>query len=422
MKVCDDMISFELWFILVISILLILIFELFVILMILNRKRININVVLLLLFSIINFTLIILLNKGILLTNQVLIIIVLFELLVFIITLLITLKEYNLSQKQLSKFAIKEAIDNLDCGIAFFNKNGLVILINQKMIHLVNELMNSDLQNLNELEQALIMPPNQAIIKLEHDEIASYQFSDEKIWLFKKEVIYDLNDSLYTEVIALDITTLEKKKNELEQDSHQLAQTAQKLERLAKDVVKSSFEEEILKMKMKIHNDMGRSLLATRRILIENLENEEAKPIILLWKEALSLIRSDQEEIESKTMLAQLEKAAKNIGIELIINGSYPDNSKVSYLIDICIRECLTNAVYHAKATKIFINITLEGIKLTLKITNNGIIPETKIVEGGGLSTLRRKIEKNNGTMIINSDEKFELIMVINLEEGEDNV
>ena len=46
-----------------------------------------------------------------------------------------------------------------------------------------------------------------------------------------------------------------------------------------------------------------------------------------------------------------------------------------------------------------------------IKITNDGTPPKGIIKEGGGLSSLRSLIEKENGKMIVNSEPQFELII-----------
>ena len=42
-----------------------------------------------------------------------------------------------------------------------------------------------------------------------------------------------------------------------------------------------------------------------------------------------------------------------------------------------------------------------------------GKIPERQIVEGGGLSTLRRRIERAGGRMVVQSFPKFQLTVTV---------
>ena len=53
-----------------------------------------------------------------------------------------------------------------------------------------------------------------------------------------------------------------------------------------------------------------------------------------------------------------------------------------------------------------------EGLA-TVCVTNDGKQPEREIVEGGGLSTLRRRVERAGGTMVVQSLLKFKLIITV---------
>ena len=48
-----------------------------------------------------------------------------------------------------------------------------------------------------------------------------------------------------------------------------------------------------------------------------------------------------------------------------------------------------------------------------MTVTNDGIKPEKEIVEGGGLSTLRRRVERIGGFMRIDSKPQFVLTVTV---------
>ena len=75
----------------------------------------------------------------------------------------------------------------------------------------------------------------------------------------------------------------------------------------------------------------------------------------------------------------------------------------------LAIQECITNCVKHAKGNEIYITCKNEEDSIILEITNNGIVPKGKIVEGGGLTSLRQKIERSGGVMIVESSPRFML-------------
>jgi len=71
--------------------------------------------------------------------------------------------------------------------------------------------------------------------------------------------------------------------------------------------------------------------------------------------------------------------------------------------------EALTNAVRHAQATTLFVEFTESDEFYFARYTNDGNVPDKEINEGGGLGSLRNKIERCGGEMHIQSVPKYVL-------------
>ena len=80
----------------------------------------------------------------------------------------------------------------------------------------------------------------------------------------------------------------------------------------------------------------------------------------------------------------------------------------------------MTNAVRYAQATELYVDFTESETEATVTITNNGRTPDGEIEEGGGLSTLRRRIERAGGTMTVRSRPGFQLS--VTLPKGKERV
>lgn len=72
---------------------------------------------------------------------------------------------------------------------------------------------------------------------------------------------------------------------------------------------------------------------------------------------------------------------------------------------------CLSNAVQYAQATELTAHIWEDGDRYNILLRNNGKPPEKPITEGGGLSNLRRRIERAGGTMTVQSLPVFALVI-----------
>ena len=79
----------------------------------------------------------------------------------------------------------------------------------------------------------------------------------------------------------------------------------------------------------------------------------------------------------------------------------------------LAMRECLTNCVRHAKATTLHITVEEKGDGISMRITNDGRVPETEVVPKGGLINLQRHILDLGGTMEIQSKPGFALSVVL---------
>jgi len=113
----------------------------------------------------------------------------------------------------------------------------------------------------------------------------------------------------------------------------------------------------------------------------------------------------------------QLQSRARDLGVELDIGGELPEHEILRHLVVLSVRECVTNCVRHARGDKVFVRITPSRDGIICRITNNGKAPTQSIVEGGGLSGLRRRIEREGGNMKLQSSPAFALIVTLPLKE-----
>lgn len=160
------------------------------------------------------------------------------------------------------KNSVKEALDNLPSGVCFFDKNGFVTLCNHQMQRIVFEMTGKDLQSLLELEHDL--SGNEVVL-----------LKDGSAWRFSREKITTDDGTVYTQVTASDITELYLRSKDLEEDNRKLKEYAERMRRLSANIITLIREEEILNMKMRVHDDIGRSVIATRRFLQQKRPMEE---------------------------------------------------------------------------------------------------------------------------------------------------
>ena len=177
---------------------------------------------------------------------------------------------------------------------------------------------------------------------------------------------------------------------------------------LSKNVVTLTREEETLSMKMRVHDNLGYSVLATQRMLMR--ESEEDRDMFLSqWKQTLDLLNKDNESVEGEQLHRQVQERAKILGVKIIYTGEKVWESHISELMDIILLEALSNCVRHAGASELYVKFSIEKQAWVMVLTDNGQKPEKNIKEGGGLSSIRKRVEQCGGSMRIAAAPRFSI-------------
>jgi signal transduction histidine kinase len=245
-----------------------------------------------------------------------------------------------------------------------------------------------------------------------------FMLSDGSAWQMEKKLMAYGNGEAYTQYIAADVSDLHKNYEELRLENRQLRKTQIELKKLSANVVIATREEEVLNTKMRVHDEMGRCLIEAQKYLRENSEDSIPESVALSWQKAVSMVKYNND-IPDEDMLSQIRKACESVGISYIQSGKLPEQKSVAYIFTCAIRECMTNAVRYAEAKDLYVNFSEAENESMITVTNSGKKPEKEIIEGGGLSTLRRRVERAGGSMHVQSKPYFELSVTIPKEREE---
>lgn len=121
---------------------------------------------------------------------------------------------------RISRNAVKEGFDTLPAAICYFDRNGLLRLINHRMQEIAAVLCGRDLQTLTDLEQALRSPGGG--VRLRDEATRIYEFPDGTVYHFTVRPVQDKYGIPYTEVMATDVTQLATLHAALQQETSAL--------------------------------------------------------------------------------------------------------------------------------------------------------------------------------------------------------
>lgn len=319
-------------------------------------------------------------------------------------------------RERIGRASIKESLDNLPSGICFADQSGLVILSNRQMYRLCYTLMGMDLQHISELLDALEKP--QAGIRSVGADTNDYRFPEGKVWKFTQSSITDADGNAYTQVLAVDVTALYEKGDELEQENRRLEEVNARARNLYAQLDNIVREEENFAVKTHVHDEMGELLGLTRNMLTQReLPPERLKALGKRWEhigDTLGAVgKQAGDAFDSDKTLAELTEGIAGIGVALHVQGEFPQKSGAAYLLTAAVRECAINTVRHAKGSEMTVELTKTPHSLIAAITNDGLPPAGEVVEGGGLSALRRRIEGTGGAMQVESTPRFRLVITL---------
>lgn len=301
--------------------------------------------------------------------------------------------------------AIKEGFDKLPSAVCFFDDIGGVVLCNRQMYRLSQHLLGRNLLYLGEFEQALLSPPQS--IKPLSDTDKIYLFPDNRVWQFEKTKISDEYGKNYIQLYASDVTELHKALMQLEKDNRTLQLESEKLIQLTENAKAIAKEKEQLAAKAAMHDNLAACITVTKQFLMGDFDEISAETVLHEWEKSIAF--RDSVLVPEKEKLLEI---AKSCGVAVKISGAKP-NSGTENLLYSAMQVCLNNAIRYAGATELYVEMNKGTAGYTALIKNNGTPPNGTIKEGGGLTNLRRRIEKAGGKMKIQSLPEFVLSIYI---------
>ena len=338
-------------------------------------------------------------------------------LLIIIITALfmIMVKQVQMEKNSISRSSVKESLDNLNTGLCFADQKGMVMLINYRMNNLSHTIFGRDVQNANSFWEYLCEGEVQPdVTRLSMGETPSFRLPDQSVWTFRVSVI----DSM-TQLTAAETTELNRLTEELKKKNAELSAMNYRLRKYGESVDELTREKERLETKTRIHRDLGQTLLLTRCYL--RGENDDSKELLRILKRDIEMLRTESEIPKNDDPLNMIMKAADSAGMKVDITGLMPENEEVGKLFFEGMAEALTNAVRHADAKTLQVNFFEDDETYSVCFTNDGNQPQIEIVEGGGLSSLREKIERIGGAMEVLYQSEFVLKLTVP-KKGRDNL
>ena len=303
-------------------------------------------------------------------------------------------------QTHLTPDAIRQTMDHLSTGIMVSEPDGTVLLSNLKMTSLCREMTGE------------LLSDARRFWKYIENDSADYLIhaADGKTWQFARSTI-TLDGKCYDQVTAVDMTEQYLITEELSGKNRRLKAVQDQMKAVAARELALTAAREVMNARMTVHNRMGAVLLSGKYYLDhpDNVKEEELLRL-LEFSNNYILGEAEHQEKEKEPLTQAVEKAGR-IGVAVEVHGELPENETVLRIIAQAVEQCAANTARHARGDKLNVRVRGEGDMITAEFSNNGIPPKNKVTETGGLAILRKTVESAEGSMCIQSEPVFRLVI-----------
>lgn len=348
---------------------------------------------------------------------------ILLFLIFYVCYLLYGIQVMNRKQKsKISRNSIKESADTLPVGLCFARSNGHPYLVNQKMNELSNRIRGRILQNAESFWTDLQNEDFvQGIQNVSSKKMPAVLLDDGSIWVFRRKQIY-IDGKDVVELTAIDSTKFYELPRELRCENEELKRINQRLSEYEANVEELTKAQERLSMKVRIHDAIGQNLITTKYFLLQGEVQNDIQKILEKWQHSIAMLKQEvSKEEEATDSIKYLINAAQSAGVKIVLEGKVPGDKKVLEMIMAAGAEALTNLVRHTQIRTLKIRFEQQIYSEKIIFSNDGNHIHS-IREGGGLSSLRKRVETMGGQMNIRMEEKFSLEIEIPQTERGDEI
>ena len=316
----------------------------------------------------------------------------------------------------LTAMSVKDAISVLPAGLCFYDETGRLLLMNEQIGNECREITGMPLLDGTAFWSAMCEGNTaDGIVCSCEGESVLVEKNDGRASCYKR-IIHILDGKTIYELSGSDISREFALKKKVEEQNEELRKMNVRLRKYGETVTEVTKERETLAARVKVHDGMGSLILKTKRAILQEECDKDA--LIREWSDIVSLIYAPETEDDK---YAEVERTAESVGVKIFYTGVRPPKGSDSEKILVnAVFECITNTARHADGDELSITVSDDWEFLTARFSNNGRPPQAAIVEGGGLSSLRRMAEMAGGSMRIESSPRFLLTVMIPKGEKED--
>ncbi|MBR6413677.1 MAG: hypothetical protein IKS21_03570 [Oscillospiraceae bacterium] len=308
---------------------------------------------------------------------------------VFLIATGFVVHDRRKSAQTLTTDSIAEAVMNLPSGLCFAAADGRIVLSNTVMRSQTMRITGKPLTDANEAWESLLRASQ------EPEETCTDSFllrDGGQTWVYRREYL-EIDGKQYQHICSSDLSERVMLVEALRTVNDKIEQQNKRTRRLISEIIIKKSEEEILNMQHRVHHDVGQCIVMAREYLQQPPSREMLLQAIQRWEQTFCFHSDTPQTQTRQEREEEICQSAEFMRCRVLFRGKRPETESYYLLYLSAVREALSNAIRHGKATVVYVDGVQEKRMLEVVISDNSSVRVNAVSEGVGLSVLRKRLE-----------------------------
>ncbi|MDY6077304.1 ATP-binding protein [Mobiluncus sp.] len=332
-------------------------------------------------------------------------------------------RDWQLMHRDINAFSVKNAMDQLEQGVAFASLSGHHKLVNATMEGLLGRLGLTSLTNHRVLRRQLCQlstEVNTANLAddagknpqwtQDNDGISSLRVSepDGRTWLLTHQTIRDERRE-WNQLLAVDVSNYMALSNQLSEEIASLQERQNLLASETSRLNEALSRQLVLSTRSTIHDTLSQRISFVHRFLEDGVSDDERlSRLQSLLEDLPTELSQDRVEATPEIWLDTLRDLAAAVDLKLQISGSLPPDANKARMFTEVLREAITNVLIHTTSSEMEVRLGQDASNFWMEVSNPSTV-ETTLTYGTGLSNLESRLEALGGSLSVFTTPRFTL-------------
>lgn len=312
----------------------------------------------------------------------------------------------------LSRLSPGEAIKKLPEGVLYSSKRKGTLLMNDTMRR---TLMNLGIKGhlfveTNVWDDMINCALNEYGIQINRDsQSLTMRVAPGDIRQFMRREV-TLHGVKAVQIVAVDVTEQEELNESIRHANLELEASNVQLKEALQEIELTAQRDAENELKLRVHEEIGHRMSILHRYLESGIDNPQAVERISQLVTSITSSFSEHED-QHGDPLSSLIDAFSLVNVSIHLSGNFPRENPSFPVFVAIVRESSLNALKHANAKNVYVEIMKEGNFISISIYSDGNFSGEAVFEGTGIQQMRSIVKSVGGSFEISSLSPFTVVV-----------